>query len=436
MTTLFLKILNMSMAASWVVLVVLLLRLLFNRVPKWFHVLLWGLVAIRLICPAFLASPVSVLPEIAENGVVLSEWMDEHIGHDAADAGRETASEVSNGSAAGTQTERQDESATIANTIIPLLAVVWVCGMFVFLLYTAVSYWHLHQKTETAVRYRDHIFQSEAVSTPFVLGIIRPKIYLPYGMDEQALEHVLAHEQAHIQRKDHWWKPLGFLLLTIHWFNPLIWLSYILLCRNIEWACDEKVIKNLDCEQKADYTQTLVNCSVKGHRIAACPVAFGEVNIKKRVKSVLNYKKPSRWIIVGTAILGIVAAACLLTNPRRPVRNPCVREYVPGSPDVFGHVNKAAFETIHEDFAIGADWYGKAVFEDPYQAYCTLLELYGDGIALLREQYDLLPISQWNYGSYKTYGWQTSSGPAEAVSQAHFVSKFFDIYENSFMKEY
>lgn len=194
---------------------------------------------------------------------------------------------------------------------------IWIFGMIALALYTAISYWRLRRKVDTAVRYEDNIFQSENVGSPFVLGIIKPKIYLPFKMDEQDMEHVVAHEQAHIRRKDHWWKPLGFLLLTIHWFNPLMWLAYVLLCRDIELACDEKVIKELGNEQRADYTQALVACSVNRRMIAACPLAFGEVGVKERVKSVMNYKKPAFWIIILAVIACVVVVVCFLTNPKQ-----------------------------------------------------------------------------------------------------------------------
>ena len=200
---------------------------------------------------------------------------------------------------------------------IPILNIIWLIGVGALLLYTAVSYWRLCRKVDTAVRYKGNIFQSENVSSPFVLGIIKPRIYLPFNMNGQDLEHVVAHEQAHIRRKDHWWKPLGFLLLTIHWFNPLMWLAYVLLCRDIELACDEKVIKELGNEQRADYMQALVACSVNRRMIAACPLAFGEVGVKERVKSVMNYKKPAFWVIIIAVIICVGVAACFLTNPKQ-----------------------------------------------------------------------------------------------------------------------
>ena len=198
---------------------------------------------------------------------------------------------------------------------IPVLAGIWLFGIVALFLYSAVSYCRLRRKVCEAVILRDNIYQSENVCSPFVLGIIRPKIYLPYHMDSREVGHVIAHEQTHIRRKDHWWKPLGFLLLTIHWFNPLMWLSYVLLCRDIELACDEKVIGKMGNAQRADYTQALVACSVDRRLIAACPLAFGEIGVKERVKSVMNYKKPAFWIVLASVIVCAVIAVCFLTNP-------------------------------------------------------------------------------------------------------------------------
>ena len=198
---------------------------------------------------------------------------------------------------------------------IPVLTGIWLFGIAALFLYSAVSYWRLHRKVCEAVILRGNIYQSEKVCSPFVLGIIRPKIYLPYHMDSREMDHVIAHEQTHIRRKDHWWKPLGFLLLTTHWFNPLMWLSYILLCRDIELACDEKVIRKMSNEQRADYTQALVACSVDRRLITACPLAFGEIGVKERVKSVMNYKKPAFWIVLASVIVCAVIAVCFLTNP-------------------------------------------------------------------------------------------------------------------------
>ena len=327
MSDLFLKIIDMSISASWLALAVLLLRLILKKAPKWVNVLLWGIVAVRLICPFALESSVSLIPDSVGNGEFVSEWADDYIGdidthysgsdyYDAAvGAGREPISDGAGRYYVVTKHDQLGEPATIENTVVPVLSVVWAAGIIVLALYTAASYWHLRRKVSEAVILRDNIYQSENVASPFVLGIIKPKVYLPYNMDEQDLSHVVAHEQAHIRRRDHWWKPLGFFLLTIHWFNPLMWLAYVLLCRDIELACDEKVIQELGNEQRADYSQALVSCSVNRPMIAACPLAFGEVGVKERVKSVMNYKKPAFWVIVVSVITCAVVAICFLTNP-------------------------------------------------------------------------------------------------------------------------
>ena len=329
MNELFLKIINMSISASWLVLAVLILRFVLKKAPKWVNVLLWGIVAVRLICPFTIESSVSLIPDSVGSGELVSEWMDDYIDdidihhpdsvyYDAAiGAGREPISDGEGGYYVVTKHDQLGEPATIENTVIPVLSIVWVTGMAILALYTVISYLRLRRKVDTAVRYKDNIFQSENVNSPFVLGIIKPRIYLPFNMNGQNLEHVVAHEQAHIRRKDHWWKPLGFLLLTIHWFNPLMWLAYVLLCRDIELACDEKVIKELGNEQRADYTQALVACSVNRRMIAACPLAFGEVGVKERMKSVMNYKKPAFWIIILSVIACVIVAVCFLTNPKQ-----------------------------------------------------------------------------------------------------------------------
>jgi len=198
---------------------------------------------------------------------------------------------------------------------IPLAATLWLAGIGAMLVYTAVSYLLLRRRVATAVLLENNIYRSENVDSPFVLGIFRPKIYLPFQMDGESLTYVIAHEQAHIRRGDHLWKPFGFLLLALHWFNPLMWLGYILLCRDIELACDEKVIKAMDNEAKANYTQALVTCSVNRRSIAACPLAFGEVGVKERVKSVMNYKKPAFWIVAAAIAVCVIVGACFLTNP-------------------------------------------------------------------------------------------------------------------------
>ncbi len=308
--TMFLKLTNMSISASWLVLAVLVLRFALKKAPKWVNVVLWGIVAVRLICPFSIESALSLIPSTETIPMNIEMAV-----RPAIDSGIDVVNSAVNPIISASFTPNPGASANPLQIWIPVASVIWLLGMVVMALYTAVSYFRLYRMLNTAVRYEKNIFQSENVTTPFVLGIFRPKIYLPFQIAEGDLAHVVAHEQAHICRKDHWWKPLGFLLLTIHWFNPLMWLAYVLLCRDIELACDERVIQKLGNAQRADYTQALVSCSVNRRMIAACPLAFGEVGVKDRVKTIMNYKKPAFWLIVVAIILCMIVAVCFLTDP-------------------------------------------------------------------------------------------------------------------------
>ena len=310
MTEAFLKIVNMSISAGWLVLAVLVLRLALKKAPKWVSVLLWGIVAVRLICPFSIESALSLIPSTQTFPEEIISGPDFNI-----QSGIPLVDQQIN----DYLDDRYFEGVTVPTNhganVMSVLTVIWLVGMVIMIAYTAVTYLRLRRKLSMATLLRKNIFQCETVRSPFVLGILKPRIYLPYGMDGNDLHHVVAHEQAHIRRKDHWWKPLGFLLLTVYWFNPLMWVAYILLCRDIELACDEKVIAQLGNEQRADYTQALVACSVNRRMIAACPLAFGEVGVKDRVKSILNYRKPAFWVVVTALVLCAALAVCFLTDP-------------------------------------------------------------------------------------------------------------------------
>lgn len=339
MSGLFLSIINMSISASWIVLTVLLLRILLKKAPKWIMVLLWGIVAIRLICPFSIESALSLIPS-AETITKAPNAPRPHF-----ESGVTIIDNQVNDYLGGNYFEGVTRPTGYFVDITTFLAIVWLVGILVLLLYTIISYFRLKNKISTAIFLRDNIFQSENVVSPFVLGVIKPKIYLPFNMDEQDMEHVIAHEQAHIHRKDHLWKPFGFLALTLHWFNPLMWFGYVLLCRDIELACDEKVIKEFNNEQKADYSQALLTCSVKRRVISACPLAFGEVGVKNRVKSVLSYKKPSFWIIVVAVIASIVVAVCFLTSPVTTNQNEKMSLFI--EEQIIEHHHAKAFDPIH-----------------------------------------------------------------------------------------
>lgn len=310
MNVFFLKIVNMSISTSWLILAVLILRQILKKAPKWVNILLWGIVAARLLCPFSIESALSLIPSM--------ETIPTNIEMDttpAIDSGIKAINSIINPMISQSNPPANDASANPLQITIAICAIIWELGTAVLLIYAAGSCRRLRRKVDTAVLYRDNIFQSENVNSPFVLGIIRPKIYLPFKVDGQNLEHIVSHEQAHIHRNDHWRKPLGFLLLAVHWFNPLMWLSYVLFCRDIELACDETVIKELDNEQRAAYAQALLACSVNRRMPAACPLAFGEIGVRQRVKSIMNYKKPAFWMIMLSVTACAAAAVCFLTNP-------------------------------------------------------------------------------------------------------------------------
>ncbi|MBQ2964386.1 MAG: M56 family metallopeptidase [Clostridia bacterium] len=312
MAELFLSIVNMSISACWLVLAVLLLRLVLKKAPKWIICLLWGFAGLRLVMPFLLESIFSLIPsaETVSPEIMTATSPSVNTGIPALN---NTINPVISESFA----PEIGASANPLQILVPIAAAVWLVGIAVLLIYTLVSFLRLKKKIGTAVLLRDNIYQSENVASPFVLGIINPKIYLPFNMSEQDTLLVIAHENAHIKRKDHLWKPLGFLILTLHWFNPLVWLGYVLLCRDIELACDERVVKGLDNVHRADYSQALLTCSINRRMIAACPLAFGEVSVKDRVKSVLSYKKPAFWIIVVAVVASVAVAVCFLTNPKK-----------------------------------------------------------------------------------------------------------------------
>lgn len=299
----------MSITASWLALAVILLRLILRKAPKWIYVLLWGMVGIRLVCPFSLESALSLSPK-AET--IRPEIMVNP--EPTIDSGITSLNNMVNPIISQAFAPSPQTSANPLQVFIPVGATIWLLGIIVLLVYTAISYWMLRRKVATAIHFQDNIFQSEQIASPFVLGIVKPRIYLPFNINKADIPYVIAHEQAHIQRKDHCWKPLGFLLLTLHWFNPILWVAYVLLCRDIELACDEKVVKEMRNEQRADYSQALLSCSVNRKMIAACPLAFGEVHVKERVKSVLNYKKPSFWIVLISVVTCLIVGICFLTS--------------------------------------------------------------------------------------------------------------------------
>lgn len=310
MDELFLKIFNMSVTATWLVLAVIAARFLLKRAPKWINVAMWALVGVRLVCPISFESVLSLVPsaETVPADIVYAQTP-------AINSGVYVINSVVNPVMSESFTPTPGASVNPIQIFLFLAEVVWIVGMVGMLIYTLVSYLLLLRKVREATPAEGNVWLCDRISSPFILGVIRPRIYLPSDISEADVEYVLAHERAHLTRRDHWWKPLGFLLLSVHWFNPILWIGYVLLCRDIEIACDEKVLANMGTGIKKPYSDALINASVSRKVIAACPLAFGEVGVKTRIKSVLNYKKPAFWIIVVALILCVVLAVGFLTDP-------------------------------------------------------------------------------------------------------------------------
>lgn len=306
MNALFLQVLNLSLAAGWMVLGVLLLRVLLKKAPKWVMGVLWGLVGLRLVLPFSLESRWSLQPSVT-------------VGAEKAFAPEtvHTAGDMTGGFMAMPETSAAvpGVGAHMMPDLTSVGAVLWIVGVAVMLGYALFSYLHIRTKVQEAVCLRENIWLCDSIDTPFLLGIVKPRIYLPSSMSAEDIPYVIAHEQAHWKRKDHIWKPLGFLLLSVYWFHPLLWVVYWLMCKDIELACDEKVIRTMGEESKKPYSYALINCSVPKKVISACPLAFGEVGVKERVKGVLNYKKPAFWVVLIAVAACVIAAVCFLTKP-------------------------------------------------------------------------------------------------------------------------
>ena len=312
MAAVFLKLLNLSISASWLVLVVLVLRLVLKRAPKWVDVLLWGMVALRLMLPFSIESALSLIP----SAETLSPEVVQFDPAPTITSGVELIDNAVNPSLSESFAAAPLASVNPLYVWTYLAGWVWLIGLAAMLLYALVSYLRLRRRVSASIPLRENIYVCDEVASPFILGILRPRIYLPSALDEAQRGSVLSHERAHLARRDHWWKPLGFALLAVYWFNPLLWLAYTLLCRDIELACDERVLCGMDAGQVKDYSSALLACSVPRRMLAACPLAFGEVGVGARVKNALRYKKPAFWVVAASVAVCVVVAVCFLTNPR------------------------------------------------------------------------------------------------------------------------
>ena len=311
MSGIFLKLLNLSISASWLVLVVLALRLVLKRAPKWVNVLLWGMVALRLMLPFSIESALSLIP----SAETLSPEVVRFDPAPTITSGVEFIDNAVNPSLSESFAAAPSASANPLYVWTYLAGWVWLIGLAAMLAYALVSYLRLRRRVSASIPLRENIYVCDEVPSPFILGIVHPRIYLPSALDEAQRGSVLSHERAHLARRDHWWKPLGFALLAVYWFNPLLWLAYTLLCRDIELACDERVLRGMDAGQVKDYSSALLACSVPRRMLAACPLAFGEVGVGARVKNALRYKKPAFWVVAASVAVCVVVAVCFLTNP-------------------------------------------------------------------------------------------------------------------------
>ena len=311
MAAVFLKLLNLSISASWLVLAVLVLRLISKRSPKWMNVLLWGIVALRLVLPFSIESALSLIP----SAETVSPAAVQFAPAPTITSGVSVIDNAVNPSLSEHFAAVPTASVNPLYVWAYLAGWVWLIGLGAMLLYALVSYLRLRRRVSVSLPIRDRIYLCDAISSPFILGVVKPHIYLPSGLDEVQRQNVLAHEQAHLARRDHWWKPLGFALLAVYWFNPVLWLAYTLLCRDIELACDERVIRTMDESAVKTYSTVLLACSMPRKAVITCPLAFGEVGVKERVRNALHYKKPAFWVVAASVAVCVVVAVCFLTDP-------------------------------------------------------------------------------------------------------------------------
>lgn len=325
MDVIFLKILNMSIAAIWPIAAVLLLRIFLKRAPKWINCVLWGIAALRLICPFALKTPFSLIPSVETFDMNVIQYAS----NPTVNTGITALNRILNPVISKAFAPTSGASVNPLYVRILIAGIIWAAGTLLLLFYAIFRYIQLRrriqeaipflqfpiQKGQTELKKGTSIWLCDAVRSPFIFGIIKPGIYLPSDISKENITYVVAHEQAHLRRKDHWWKLLGYFLLTMHWFNPLVWTSYFLFCQDMELACDEKVIRNFDIAEKKAYANALVSCSIQRKLVFSCPPAFGEVHVKERVKAVLKYKKVGTLLTAASLAICAVAAVCFLSNP-------------------------------------------------------------------------------------------------------------------------
>ena len=371
-----------SVAAGWVILALLVLRPLLKKLPRAYVCLLWALAAVRLVLPIAVKSPVSLVPQRVANPTAFIPI---------------TPIPVTPAAAAQ---DAAQAAAPAAQSISALLPWLWLAGVAVMGLYAIVSYIRLLSRVQVSIRLGDRLYISDNVASPFILGIFRPKIYLPSEMDQAQARLVLAHERSHLRRGDHLWKPLGYALLCLHWFNPLCWVAYLLLCRDIEQACDEAVVKDMAPQDKKAYSSALLECSLPRSAISVCPLAFGEVGVKQRIRGILNYRKPKLWALAVSGLVCVTLAACFLTDPVKGESGTA------DSPQILSEAIPLEIDGAPSD-TIMVFPQGAAVYDFPYRESRETGEI-APGEARTVEQREMIGEEIWGYVRSKDYqsnGW-------------------------------
>lgn len=416
MEAVFLEILNMSITANWLIVVVILLRLILKKAPKNLFCILWALVALRLICPFSIESVFSLIPssQTISPEIVYEQTPEIH-------SGLPTIDSVINQGLETTVTPQVTDSVNPLQVWTFIGAVIWVTVILVFLLYAVISYIKLYKKVREGMLLKENIWLCDYIDTPFILGIIKPRIFLPSQLKQEQMEYVLSHEKTHIRRRDYWWKPLGFFVLAVYWINPLVWVAYVLFCKDMELSCDEKVVRDYDLQNKKDYSKALLECSISSHMISACPLAFGETGVKERIKFILNYKKPAFWMILIGIIAAIAVALCFMTNPKQITENQTdidmAEEQEKHSPKQPEETNKNQPATHYEKYQVTIEeavlsWAGAFAGRDGE----TIAALSSETLIMNLKERELLFGSEGQYSFGMSSPWPWSDGDMAVYS--------------------
>lgn len=415
MKELFTGFFNVSLSCSLVILAVILLRLVFKKAPKAILCVLWGLVFLRLLVPAQIEMPFSLRPETPKLSVADTSIIDQETAF-----GFYPSFEVENELVSELPSFIPQQKLTPQDLVVDYVyigALLWAVGFVSMLIYTVVTYIRLRLRIKEAVRLENNVFESGRIDSPFLLGFFRPRIYLPVHMDEGSRSVVVAHEQAHIRRGDNWFKLIAYICLALHWYNPMVWIAYSLLCRDIEGACDETVIRNMDAQGRSDYSSALLGCEKRHRSLAGCPVAFGEVSVRKRILNVLNYKKPVVWVTVIAMIAVIFSGACLMTDPVDDTHPPYYKELTRllGEP----------MDAVCEELGFTVEEMGEEITRGIYRAPVATVEYMGIDFEL---QLGFAPLNEdmvWVlYGFYYFAEYASADDPVfaeDTVRLAHHL---------------